>query len=199
MLKKVTPWSTATAIKLDTERWLLEHPEVQYGLSQEAAELLFEMSRNHVEHSRSSWDETFLQVAYDVAHERSPDAETQVGAVIMSHDKHILSVGYNGWMPKIDDSMIPNIRPLKHTWVIHAELNALLNCEHRPVGATLYCTHEPCLDCFFAAVAAGVTEVVYINDSITTNTASKQTEHEVARFLVKDRVTVRGVDFTPEA
>jgi len=167
------------------------------NLSDEAINLLLEMSKKHAPHKRPSWDATFLQIAHDIA-KRSPDSETQCGAVIVDKNKHILSVGYNGWMPGIDDSLIPNIRPDKHTWVIHAELNALLNCEHRPRGATIYVTHEPCLSCFSNCVIAGIAEVVYVNDSrLTTNSQGRETEMEVAQFLVRDRVCVRRVDFTP--
>lgn len=195
-MKPVRPWATETASRYDTEQWLMQNPEVKFGVSQQAAELLYEMYNSRVPHQRASWDDTFLQIAHD-ASKRSPDAQTQVGAVVVSQDHHILSVGYNGWMPGIDDSMIPNIRPLKHTWVIHAELNALLNCGHRPRGATLYCTHKPCLDCFFDCVVAGIAELVYTNGSVTTNTASKDVEHEVAQFLARNKIKVRGVDFTP--
>ena len=183
--------------ELPMEQWLKEHPEVvKAGLSQLAIELLYEMSLNHVSHDRQSFQDTWLQIAHDIRM-RSPDAETQVGAVIVSHKQHVLSVGYNGWMAGVDDSMIPNIRPMKHTWVIHAELNAILNCEHRPVGATLYCTHQPCLPCFFDCVAAGIAELVYVNDRVTTNTLDKDTEWELALFLSRNKIKVRGVDFTP--
>ncbi len=174
-----------------------EHPEVAKAeLSQQAIELLCRMSESHIEYKRPSFEDTWLQIAYEVS-KRSPDAETQVGAVIVSNTNHILSVGYNGWMPGIDDSLIPNIRPGKHDWVIHAELNAILNCEHRPRKATLYCTHQPCLRCFSNCVAACISEVVYINNSSTTNTKHNATEWEVAKFLTRNKIKVRGVDFTP--
>jgi dCMP deaminase len=189
----VRPWKTETSNK----EWLQDHPEIaSAGLSQQAVELLYEMSQNHVPHERPTFTDVWLQEAYEIS-KRSPDAETQVGAVIVSAANHIMSVGYNGWMAEVDDSLMPNIRPMKHTWVIHAELNAILNCEVRPRGATLYCTHQPCLDCFFACAATRIAEVVYINDSSTTNTAEKDAEWEVAQFLVRNRIKVRGVDFTP--
>jgi dCMP deaminase len=184
---------------MDTAEWVLKHPSINIcgeQLSQEAVERLFEMSQAHTPYTRASWDNTFLQIAYD-ASQRSPDSETQVGAVVVSQSNHILSVGYNGWMPGVNDDMIPNTRPLKHTWVIHAELNAILNCEHRPVGAKLYCTHQPCLNCFFACVAAGISEVIHISDTITTNTQDTDVDWEVALFLARYKTIVRRVKFTP--
>jgi dCMP deaminase len=188
--------STNMTSKLLLGEWLDDHPEIRNaGLSQAAVERLFEMSQSHVPHDRPSWDETFLQIACDIA-KRSPDAQTPVGAVIVDTNKHIMSVGYNGWMPGIDDDLIPNVRPHKHDWVIHAELNALLNCEVRPRGATLYCTHQPCLPCFYDCVAARIGELVYIRDSSTTNTQDKDVDWEVALFLTRKRIKVRSVEFS---
>jgi dCMP deaminase len=180
------------------QEWLRSRPDVQSAaLSEQAKTLLYEMSLGHVEHERPSWDDTFMQLAYDIKM-RSPDSQTQVGAIIVDESRHIVSVGYNGWMPGIDDSMIPNTREGgKHNWVLHGELNAILNCEHRPVNCTLYCTHKPCLPCYFAIVSAGITEVVYINGSVTTNTAERDAEWEVALFLTRDRIKVRSMYFVP--
>jgi dCMP deaminase len=98
-------------------------------------------------------------------------------------------------MSGIDDAILPNTRPLKHDWVIHAELNAILNCEHRPVGASLYCTHMPCLHCFFNIVTAGISHIYYIKDSSTTNTDGKDTDIEIAQYLARDIIKITAVDF----
>lgn len=158
------------------------------------------MSQGNIPYDRPSWDETFLQLACDIAR-RSPDAQTQVGAVIVDSNKHILSVGYNGWMPGIDDSLIPNTRPGKYRWSIHAELNAIFNCEHKPRGATLYSTCRPCVGsaeypgCFQHCVAVGIAEVVYIENSTTHMSASNDALWEVAVWLAKDKIKVRSVVF----
>jgi dCMP deaminase len=159
---------------------------------QEVREYIAQMSQYHVENQRPCWDITFMNIAHEIA-KRSPDTQTKVGAVIVNAAKHIISVGYNGWMPGIDDDVIPNIRPYKHDWVIHAELNAILNCEHRPHNATLYCTHQPCIHCFSAIVVAGITELVYI-DSSTTNTQDKKIEWKTAKYLVKDKISIRKLE-----
>lgn len=174
------------------QRWLREHLEIahpRHDLSEEAIELLFQMSEQHVPHERIDWDTFFIGMAQQCV-KRSPDAQTQVGAVIVSPQKHIMSTGYNGWMPGIDDELMPNVRPLKHLFARHAERNALLNCEVRPRGATLYCTHKPCTDCLQDCAVAGIAEVVYTNCS-TTNTDGKDAEWEVIAFLLRDRMTIR--------
>ena len=201
--RKIHLWATSATCRQDAEDWLDNRPEiVDSSLSQAAIERLFEMEEAHVPHERPSWDDTILQMAYTIS-KRSPDTQTACGAIIVDERKHILSVGYNGWMPNIDDDLIPNVRaedldgPCKHDWVIHAEENAILNCEHRPCGATLYCTNKPCLPCIFRCVAAGISEVVYINGSTTTNTDGRDVDWEIAVWLAREQIRVRGVDFTP--
>jgi len=203
--KTVRPWATETACRADTEAWLLAHPEIlDSNVSQAAAEKLYEMSQQYDEtHTRPSWDELFLQVAHDVS-KRSPDSQTQIGAVIVDTNHHILSVGYNGWMPGIDDTLIPNTRPGKYPWSIHAEMNAILNCEHKPRGATLYCTCRPCVawdrypGCIQFCAAAGLAEVVYNENSATDMSKGDDVDWEVVTWLLRDKLTVRGVNFTPQ-
>jgi dCMP deaminase len=160
------------------------------SLSEDAKNKLIKMKENHVPRERQSWDITFLHIAQEISR-RSIDAQTQVGAVIVNSDKKIIGAGYNGYMKGIDDSLIPNIRPGKHEWVIHSELNAILNCEHSPKNATIYCTHQPCLNCFFAIVNSGISDIVYIKNNITTN--STDVNWEIAKFLTKDMISIREV------
>lgn len=186
---RLTPWNINRNINL----WLEQHQEIQNAnLSPEAKNHLFEMSEFHIQHTKPSKDKVFLQMAYAIA-TLSPDAETQVGAVIVNEHNHILSVGYNGFMPGVDDSLMPNIRPNKHGWILHAEENAILNCEHRPRGATIYVTHKPCIPCFRRCVASGITEVVYNNNS-TTLSRDNDVEWEVALFLTRKLIKVRQIE-----
>jgi dCMP deaminase len=51
--------------------------------------------------------------------------------------------------------------------VIHAEIYALAKlCRstETSVGATLYCTLSPCIECAKACIAAGISRVVYRDD-----------------------------------
>lgn len=173
--------------------WIDSHPEIkESNLSTEAIDRLFEMSQQHIKHERPSWDIFFMNIAMEVA-KRSPDSQTQIGAVVVNKENHIISVGYNGWMPGIDDSIIPNIRPGKHDWVIHAELNAILNCETRPRNCTLYVTRQPCINCFMYCVTSGISRIVHLDGS-TTNTDGKDIEWEIARFLTRNKIVVDRVD-----
>ena len=78
-----------------------------------------------------SWDEYFMGVAL-LAAQRSKDPNTQVGACIVDGSKRILSTGYNGFPQGCSDDDFPWNRDeskgdTKYQFVVHAELNAILN------------------------------------------------------------------------
>lgn len=108
---------------------------------------------------RPSWDQYFMMMAI-LAATRSPDAQWQAGAVIVNKDKHIIGTGYNGFPPGLPDEYMPNLRPSKYKWVLHAEENALFNCTENPAGGTMYTNGEPCHECLKRCVANGVTDFV---------------------------------------
>lgn len=90
----------------------------------------------------------------------SKDPSTRVGAVI-ADGKHVVSVGFNGFPPSMADR--PewlNERPTKYLFVIHAEVNALLNARQSVKGCTLYVSLHPCPECAKTIAAAGITRVV---------------------------------------
>lgn len=114
-----------------------------------------------------TWDETFMAIAGILAR-RSKDPRTKVGAVIVSPENRILSVGYNGTPRGVDDADFPwDDRTSKHRLVIHAERNAVLN--YRGLlrdlqGARVYVTHRPCPECLKELVQVGVAEVQFLHD-----------------------------------
>jgi dCMP deaminase len=118
-----------------------------------------------------SWDEFFMRVAI-AASQRSKDPNTQVGACIADTNHRILSVGYNGTPQALSDEDFPwgdSDDPLhdKHSYVIHAEANAILNYRgtlRDMAGATVYVTLFPCHECAKMLCQAGVGEVVYLED-----------------------------------
>lgn len=92
---------------------------------------------------------------------RSKDPRTKVGAVIVSPDGRELSTGYNGFPPAFPDSEENWMSENKHKFVIHAELNALLNCPFKTAGCTLYCSHHPCPECVKSALSAGINSFIF--------------------------------------
>ena len=102
--------------------------------------------------------------------QRSKDPSTQVGAVLIGEDDRVLSIGYNGAPNGFPDELVPWNRvatdpeDTKYPWVIHAELNAILNFKGLTSGlqgSTLYTTHFPCSECTKALIQVGVKRVVY--------------------------------------
>ena len=54
-------------------------------------------------------------------------------------------------------------RPNKYDFVVHAELNALIQCARNgvsPIGCTMYSSFSPCVNCSIAIVQSGVDAVV---------------------------------------
>ena len=111
-----------------------------------------------------SWDEYFMGVAL-LAARRSKDPNTQVGACIVSPDNIILSTGYNGLPCSCSDDVFPWEREgaeTKYPYVVHAELNAILNAGGRVLrGARLYVALFPCNECAKAIIQAGIKTLVY--------------------------------------
>src|SRR3546814_4797914 len=85
-----------------------------------------------------TWTSYFMRIAQDVA-SRSKDPSTQVGAVLVDADNHIIATGYNGFPPGIEETPARWQRPDKYERVIHAEMNAIAHAAragHSTAGAT---------------------------------------------------------------
>ena len=122
-----------------------------------------------------SWDEYFMGVAKLAAH-RSKDPNTQVGACIVSQDDIIISTGYNGMPKGCSDDEFPWGREgaeTKYPFVVHAELNAILNANGRDLrGSKLYVALFPCNECAKAIIQSGVKELYYLSDKYADSMAT---------------------------
>jgi len=96
------------------------------------------------------WHSMFMGVAL-LAGARSKDGRKRNGACIASADNKILGVGYNG-LPRGCDDNDPaywaddDNDPFqsRHSYIVHAEVNAILNCVVLPLtGGTIYATQFP--------------------------------------------------------
>ena len=117
-----------------------------------------------------NWDEYFMGIAMLTA-KRSKDPSTQVGACIVSKDNIIISTGYNGMPKGCSDDEFPWERAgeqedmTKYPYVVHAELNAILNANGRDLrGSRIYVALFPCNECAKAIIQSGVSEVLYLSD-----------------------------------
>ena len=111
------------------------------------------------------WNARFMQMALMISG-WSKDQSTKVGCVIVSPEKAILSMGYNGFPRGVDDTpTYRQERPTKYEFVVHAEENALLNAGRngtRLSGGILYVTMPPCTRCAGSIIQSGIKEVIYL-------------------------------------
>jgi dCMP deaminase len=124
---------------------------------------------------RKNWDEYFIAIAQLVA-ERSTCLRRKVGAVLV-REKRILCTGYNGAPHHLvhcdqvgclrDRLGIPAGERIEICRGIHAEQNTLVQAAAFGIqvsGATLYCTHAPCITCAKMLINAGIKEFVIAID-----------------------------------
>jgi len=131
-----------------------------------------------------SWKEYFLGESM-LASMRSKDPSTQVGAYILDEDNRPVSAGYNGTPNGIDDDSFPwkskgeqtgDDLDVKNLYVVHAELNAILNSKQSLKNTTMYVMLFPCNECAKAIIQAGIKKVVYLRmySNSTAVTATKK-------------------------
>ena len=121
------------------------------------------------------WDRRFMQMAWVISSWASCyQQDRKIGAVIVK-DKRILTTGYNGAPAGIETCVergeclrkklgIPSGTKHELCYAIHAEHNAIIQAAKLGVsiqGATLYCTHQPCVICAKMIVNSGIVRVVY--------------------------------------
>lgn len=110
-----------------------------------------------------SKNKNYIDVAVAVS-ARSHDAETKVGALLVENESGaILSTGYNGFVRGADDEGLPNTRPDKYEYMLHAEVNLITNAARHGISTnntTLVCTMSPCKHCMRMLVNCGITKVI---------------------------------------
>lgn len=130
--------------------------------------------------SRPSWSEYWLGVAKAVS-ARADCRRAQHGAVIVTADNRIVSMGYNGAPRGVSLSCLAGDCPRGtlsydevaslssydsgpgRCFALHAEQNAVAYGDHdRMKGGSIYVTGKPCLQCVKIICAAEITKVVYV-------------------------------------
>lgn len=98
----------------------------------------------------------------------------QIGAVI-AKNKRVITTGYNGASSGIESCKdrgtcmrremgIPSGTRHELCYATHAEQNAIIQAARLGIaieGATLYCTHQPCIICAKMIINSGITRIVY--------------------------------------
>lgn len=115
------------------------------------------------------WDDYFMGIAL-LSAQRSKDPNTQVGACIVDEGNKIVGIGYNGFPRGCSDDELPWAREAnsandtKYPYVVHAEVNAILNSTKKLDGARIYVALFPCNECAKVIIQSGIKEVVYLSD-----------------------------------
>ena len=113
--------------------------------------------------SRLDWDSYFMSMAILIS-SRSACDRLHVGCVLVK-DTRVISVGYNGFLPKAPHKSI--MKDGHEQATVHAEQNAITDCAKRGIScidATAYITHYPCINCSKILAASGIKNVIYLND-----------------------------------
>jgi dCMP deaminase len=117
-----------------------------------------------------------------------------VGAIVVKDDR-IISIGYNGmpagWDNDCED-LVHRIaeEPVLKTKpeVLHAETNAiakLARSTESGLGADIFITHAPCLDCAKLIYQSGINRVYY---------GENYRSDEGVKFLTKSGITVEQIE-----
>lgn len=121
------------------------------------------------------WDKRFMDLTSQVAEWSScHKADRHVGAIVVKN-KRVLTTGYNGAPQGVvscrdkGECMREKLGIQSGTrhelcYAVHAEQNAIAQAARLGAvleGATLYCTHQPCVICAKIIINAGITRIVY--------------------------------------
>ncbi|MFO7294974.1 MAG: dCMP deaminase family protein [Caldicoprobacter sp.] len=121
------------------------------------------------------WDKRFMEVAELIANWSSCyQPNRKIGAVIVKN-KRILTTGYNGAPSGYTSCVekgeclrrkanIPSGTHHEYCYAVHAEQNAIAQAAKMGIsvdGATMYCTHQPCVICAKLIINSGIKRVVY--------------------------------------
>ena len=134
-----------------------------------------ETERREVMNLFTKWDHRFMEMARLVASWASCyQQERKIGAVIVK-DKRVMTTGYNGAPAGVRTCVergeclrkklgIPSGTRHEMCYAVHAEQNAIIQAAKLGIsidGATLYCTHQPCILCAKMICNSGIERVVY--------------------------------------
>jgi dCMP deaminase len=147
---------------------------------------------------KQKWIDAYMDTAERFA-QLSSAVRLKVGAVVVK-DHRIISIGYNGmpsgWDNVCEEIVTPTLPYLQGDGptlktkdeVIHAEANAILKLAKSNDGgdgASLFCTHAPCIQCAKLVAGAGIKKFYYRD--------TYRDDHGLV-FLVKSGIEVVKVD-----
>jgi|TARA_B110000208_G_scaffold6873_2_gene8772 dCMP deaminase len=119
---------------------------------------------------KNKFIKTYMDVAESFA-KLSSAVRLQVGAIVVKDDR-IISIGYNGMPSGWDNCCEEVLREDEVGFqvtktkpeVLHAEANAitkLARSSESGLGATIFVTHSPCIECAKLIYQSGISTVYY--------------------------------------
>lgn len=117
----------------------------------------------------------FMLLAVDVSL-RSTCLRHKIGSVIVKNGQ-VISTGYNGAPSGLDHCLelgclrdklkIPSGERIEVCRAVHSEVNAVIQAAANGVdmnGASLFCTHKPCISCTKMLINCGIKKIFYLED-----------------------------------
>ena len=113
----------------------------------------------------------YLSLARHMADTFSKDPTTKVSAIFLAPDSfEILTTGFNGFPRGVDETNPQRwTRPVKYTYVIHAEANGICNAcrSGTPLkDAIAVVTLFPCASCAKSLIQAGISTIVTMDPDL---------------------------------
>jgi len=125
--------------------------------------------------NRKKWDGRFMEIARAVGQWSSCFQDGRHVGAVVAKDKRILTTGYNGAgsgiisckergsCMRVERGIESGTRH-ELCYAVHAEQNAVIQAAKIGVsidGATIYCTHQPCVICAKILINSGIKRIVY--------------------------------------
>jgi len=110
---------------------------------------------------------------------RSKDQSTKFGCFITDKDGGTIVSGYNSPTSGLNDEDIPQTRPEKYDWFVHAEraaINFAAKKGESLKGGIVYVGGIPCKDCMLALLDVEVDTIFY--GPITSNMCEKESQYK---------------------
>lgn len=137
-----------------------------------------------------NWTEYYLGIAEQVKL-KSKDESTQIGSVIVGEGNEILSTGYNSFPRGLDDSRPERqISPLKYNYMVHAEMNGIINAARIGISiknSVMYLTCGiPCANCAKGIINSGIKKIYCKTTCTTKNKRKWKKEQKISLIMFSE-------------
>lgn len=133
--------------------------------------------------TRPTRDQYFIDMVKVVA-TRGACVRRKTGCILVNKHNHVIATGYNGKPAGLANCLdspcsgacADSGTKLDECEAIHAEANALIQCNDTQAIHTAYCTTAPCIHCVKMLLNTSVQRIVFIDDY----------PHEISERLCKE-------------